>query len=150
MTRDVLSEPVMVVVRGTPVGQPRPRFDSRNRRSYTPDRSGKLSAWKSRVAGAVLSLPAAQKAALLRWQDEGFAMEIAIQVRMPKPPTTRLQRPTSKPDWDNVAKGIQDALEDARAIGNDSRVVKASVYKRWCREGEAPGATVVLAPFQGE
>lgn len=32
-----------------------------------------------------------------------------------------------KPDWDNLAKGVQDAL-----LNNDSMIWKASVEKYWC------------------
>lgn len=142
--------PVTIVVEGNPVGQPRRDVDPRTKRGYYKDPKGAVRSWKGRVKVAALGLPWELRTRMSKWREEGLAMEVAIQFRMPRPRTSKLERPTSKPDWDNLAKGTQDALEDVKAIGNDSRIVKASVYKRWAREGEAAGATIMLAPFQGE
>lgn len=141
-------DPVMIFVRGLPVAQPRAQVNTVTRRAYTPDKSGRLESWKTAVMGAVLGLSRREHRRLRLWASERIALQIVVQVRLKRARTSRLVHPTGKPDWDNLLKAIQDALEDARAIRNDSCIVMGSVLKRWTREQEAAGATILLAPYR--
>lgn len=50
---------------------------------------------------------------------------------------------TKKPDWDNAAKGIGDALVRLRFLGDDANIVDGRVRK-W--RGDEPGIRVTIRP----
>jgi Holliday junction resolvase RusA-like endonuclease len=57
----------------------------------------------------------------------------------------RLPWPLKKPDWDNVAKLIGDAL-NGRAYHDDAHIVQARVVKRWAVDGEHEHTLIRLEP----
>ncbi len=150
MTTTFPTAPVVLYVQGRPRPQPRAAVNTSSRRAYTPDASGELASWKARLQGAILGAPPDVRSRLRRWRDADLALEISMQIRLDRPKTSRRPHASVKPDWDNLAKAIQDALEDAQAFKNDSRIVRAQVLKRWTREGEQAGATIALAPYMEE
>lgn len=52
-----------------------------------------------------------------------------------------------KPDWDNVAKLVGDAL-NRLAYRDDSQIFAGSVRKAWCEDGEIEGLTVSICLFE--
>ena len=144
----VCSEPVVLYAYGKPKAQPRPKVNTMTRQARTPDESGEVRSWQARVHAAVLGASPACRQRLRDWGQADLALEISIQIRLTRPPSSRRPHASVKPDWDNLAKLIQDQLEKARALKNDSRIVRASVLKRWTREGEQSGATIVIAPYR--
>ena len=50
-------------------------------------------------------------------------------------------RPLTKPDWDNLAKTLQDVLTRLRFWEDDAQVYSASVEKWW---GEEPQITITI------
>lgn len=59
---------------------------------------------------------------------------VDIHVELPRPKTTKLPHP--KPDVDNFAKGILDAItKDGRFWADDSQVQTLYVTKLWGLEG---------------
>lgn len=61
-----------------------------------------------------------------------------------------LIRRSTHPDWDNLAKGYQDALADAGFFTNDSRVADGRLEKFW---SPVPGIAVTLTeidPMTGQ
>jgi len=57
--------------------------------------------------------------------------------------------PTSRPDLDNVAKLILDAL-NGLAYEDDSRVCLLDISKRYAREGEEPHTSVIISEIAAD
>jgi Holliday junction resolvase RusA-like endonuclease len=70
------------------------------------------------------------------------------QSRKPQPPTEAFPS-TKKPDVDNIAKGILDALTQAGVITDDSNVVRLAVEKWWQGNGAPPECRVTVASVAG-
>jgi Holliday junction resolvase RusA-like endonuclease len=135
-------------VAGTPRPQPRPRFVN-GRAVSTLD--AKSNAWKAALracAGHVLQRAGKTSESLgLR---EAISMELTFSFSTGE--EGRFGQPhTHKPDADNLAKLVMDALVDGGLwVGDDSRVADLTVRKRWCAAGEE-GVSVsvyVDAPVQ--
>jgi Holliday junction resolvase RusA-like endonuclease len=121
-------------VAGTPRPQPRPRFVN-GRAVSTLD--AKSNAWKAALracAGHVLQRAGKTSESLgLR---EAISMELTFTFATGE--EGRFGKPhTHKPDADNLAKLVMDALVDGGLwVGDDSRVADLTVRKRWCAAGE--------------
>jgi Holliday junction resolvase RusA-like endonuclease len=76
------------------------------------------------------------------WDDDLYVEIVCV---LPRPKTTKLSRP--KPDVDNYAKSVLDAVTQAGAWGDDSQVAALLVHKRWAAPGEAVGFSVRFAPI---
>ena len=77
------------------------------------------------------------------WFSVIFAWEL------PKSYPKRLHgmRKTTRPDVDNLLKGMQDALtETGRFWVDDSQVGLRSVYSRWNDDGESPRILITIEP----
>lgn len=71
---------------------------------------------------------------------------VAIKVVAERPKSTKLLAP--KPDVDNYAKGVLDAITDAeRFWKDDTQVTDLLVQKRWSSEGEPAGIFVHIIPL---
>jgi Holliday junction resolvase RusA-like endonuclease len=145
-------------VYGTPKGQPRPRAFSRGGRAAVYD-PGTAEGWKSLIAIACQEL----RGALI----EG-PVSVAMIFYMPRPkshfatsgaikPSAPQQWHTSKPDADNLAKAVLDALTTLRVWHDDDQVAELSVQKFY--EGERlvgrdqispPGVFVFIAEMSND
>lgn len=56
-------------------------------------------------------------------------VSVGIVVTVPRPKTSKLPHP--KPDVDNYAKAVLDAMTDARIWANDSQVAFLVIKKEW-------------------
>ena len=132
-----------IYAQGDPAPQPRPRM-TRTGRAYNPPTA---DAWKACVRAAwslsgeeafgdgalrlrlefVLSRPKGQ------WTTKG-------DLRTAAPATHR-----SKPDVDNLAKAVMDALENAGAFANDCAVQDLRTSKRYGAHCETPGCRITLS-----
>lgn len=134
---------VDVTVRGEPKAQPRPRAFARNGKAhvYTP---GTAEAWKGEIARMVgprepydgpvgVMLIFAMPRPKSHWAKGG----------VPKAGAPKL--PTGKPDLDNLAKGVLDALTTMGVWRDDDQVVTLDATKRY-DDGFGPGCDIRVWP----
>lgn len=92
--------------------------------------------WQKEAVGAINDA--------LRGEDpphmEG-PLTVGIIVSKTRPKTTKLSAP--KPDLDNFAKGVLDAMTKAGVWGDDSQVEFLAVKKQWADE---PGVHIEVTP----
>ena len=141
-------DPIRFFAPGEPKGQPRPRaFAFKGRaRVYDP---GTAEGFKSAIA-----------AAAEEWQGRLLPgpFSVSIELFFPRPkghfgskgnlkPSAPIYH-TGKPDLDNVAKAILDALSEKSGIGlwkDDNAVVHLSITKRWACLLFPTGADIQIA-----
>lgn len=132
-----------LVLPGVPTAKARARFDSRNRRTFTPK--------KVETAEAVVRWAAMQ-------EMHGTApiegpIEVSITAIMPIPASWSQRRKdvagggaphTNRPDADNLVKLVLDGLNKI-AFGDDAQVWRLTVEKRY---GAAPRFEVSVTPTE--
>ena len=136
---------IVLRVHGEPIPQPRERYDGRNRRTYRDSSTG-IEPWRQRVHLAFRALGSERWSYAADWAAARYALQISMLFLFTKPPTSRLDEPIGVPDWDNLAKAVQDALEKAGAYKNDSRITVARVSKVWRRPDEMEGVICLVEP----
>ena len=112
----------------TPSGKGRPRWDSRNRRTITPEKTRK----------------ATDEIIIHLWRSKPHLFQGPVKVildcvftRPKSAPKTRT-RPSVKPDIDNIAKLVLDAANKILWV-DDTQVVELHVYKTY---GSPEGITI--------
>lgn len=123
---------ISFVIPGAPVGKGRPKFARRGNfvTAYTPE---KTASYENLVK--VKAEEAMQGRALF---EGAVSVEIALFVTPPASWSQKKQRealagsvfPTSKPDADNVLKGIMDACNEI-VFKDDKQVVDVVISKRY-------------------
>lgn len=126
------SAAVAFVIPGTPVGKGRPKFARRGNftMAYTPEKTASYeNLVKVKAEEAMTGKPV-------------FAGAVEVFIRIiVTPPDSWSQKkkraalageiyPTTKPDWDNVGKGICDAMNEI-VFKDDKQIVDARVTKRY-------------------
>lgn len=124
---------------GEPIGKGRPRL-GRGGRTYTPE---KTAQWEKMAAQAI-ALQIRE-----RGLDEPLALVVDAYFTRPvkhgkRRRATREPKPT-KPDADNIAKAVADALEKSGVVVNDSRIAHLVVRKWWVGVGEHPRVDLALS-----
>lgn len=123
------------VIQGNPVGKARPRFTKQGY-AYTDE---KTKAYEQLVRIMYRSKYRGQPKA-----TGNVNVEIRITISVPKSATKKERevllsaRPMKKPDLDNVAKIILDALNGV-AYEDDKQVTSLTIYREW---GETPQVEV--------
>ena len=127
------------IIPGEPSGQGRPRFTTINghAKAYDPE--------KSRNYKAYVKLLALQAVNEINWKctDKPIRMTIVASCSIPKSATKKFrqmalagfERPTKKPDVDNIYKGIADALTGI-AYKDDKQIVSAEIYKNYAETAQ--------------
>lgn len=112
-----------------PMPCPRPRIALRGRVpvAYYPK---EYTAWKEQAADQLRELLPAD------YQPLTAPVCVSIICAVERPKTTKL--PAPRPDADNYAKSVMDAMTQAGIWKDDSLVVRLSVTKRWTQYGETP------------
>lgn len=129
---------VAFVIPGTPVGKGRPKFARRGNFTvaYTPEKTASYeNLVKVKAEEAMKGRPAI---------DGAVAVTIWLWVTPPASWSQKKQRqalsheilPTSKPDVDNVIKGIFDAMNEI-VWKDDKQAVDVSIRKRYSETARA-------------
>jgi len=127
---------------GKPVAQSRPRFAKRGNFSVAYD-AAPASDYKSWVK--VRALEAMREAGLsIIGRDVPLRLQATINLARPKGKPKRYTLPTSKPDCDNVLKGLQDAMESV-VYEADQQIVAVSVRKQY---HVCPGVQITIQEFK--
>lgn len=124
-------------VEGIPEAQARPRvfFGGGRPRAYSP-----RSAWRDRVA----------RAARLARPQAPFDGPLSLKIEFFFPRLASARKDTiggwkaTRPDLDNLIKGVMDALTDAGWWAEDSRVAAVEAYKVYTKVGRATGARIIV------
>ena len=136
-----------IVIPGQPVPQPRPRLSTwgGRARAYTPS-GHPIHAYRQAVE--LLA-----KASGTGATDGAVSVEIEAVYARPPSHWTKTGLASSAPDypgrnlgdWDNVAKGVLDAITDAGTVWHDdAQVVEASVRKRFAARTEEARTRVIV------
>ena len=133
---------------GKPLGKSRPRVTRRGI-TYTP----KATAEREQLVRTVFA------EAYRCTRPFTCALRVTVEAVYPVPASAPKAKredilsgkivPTVRPDVDNVAKLILDALNKT-AYTDDSQIVSLTVSKRYAHENELPHTVVDLVPFQAE
>ena len=135
-------------VPGSPIGQGRPKFSTINghAKAYDPEKSRNYKAYVKLLATQAM-------------KEQGFTMidgpcclDILACFEVPKSKSKKFrqaalegrERPTKKPDIDNIVKALQDAL-NGLAYKDDSSIVFLSVAKCY---SEVPRVEVILREIE--
>lgn len=135
-------------IAGPPVPQPRPKISTLGGRgrAYVKARHP-IHAYRQAIALA------AAAAARAGWTHTDAAVVLEVEAIFARPPShlTKTGEPRSgapafppRCDWDNLGKGVSDAIKSSGAVWrDDDQVVDGRVRKRYAARGE-PARTVVV------
>ena len=129
---------IIITIPGTPVGKGRPKFARRGKfvTTYTPEKTANYE--------NLVKFAAAQAMGDRAPLDCAVSVELLLFVTPPASWSNKKQlaamsgevRPTSKPDIDNVLKGIADACNGV-VWGDDKQIVECLVRKSYAAKAEA-------------
>lgn len=125
-------------IEGIPVPQGSMRAISVNGRARVFHNSDKkLRAWRNGVAHA---------ASMALDGNPGYdePVNVWMEFRLPRPPSTKRSAPSVKPDLDKLVRAVLDALEQSGVIKNDSRVCFINATKSYAEPGTEPGLELAI------
>lgn len=140
-----MSRAIHFVAYGTPKGQPRARACVRGNRAGVYD-PGTANDWKSEI-----KMQARNK--MIGHDLFTGPVELFVSCRMPRPKShfkrniLRENAPSwveKKPDVDNFAKAVMDALTNAQVWSDDKQVARLIVEKRYLKPGQSPHAWITI------
>jgi Holliday junction resolvase RusA-like endonuclease len=135
---------IVLTIPGQPVPQPRPRISTRGGigRAYVPS-DHPIHVYRQAVELLARGLGT---------KPDNCDYEVVIEAVFARPPShwtksglasKAPRRPA--PDWDNVAKGVQDAITNAGTIWyDDDQVVDGRCRKRYAERGEASRTVITI------
>jgi Holliday junction resolvase RusA-like endonuclease len=145
--------PITFSVPGQPVPQPRPRISTRGGfgRAYV-EKAHPIHVYRQAVQLAAI---AAARDYRHKTTDNHVVLVIsAVFARPPshlaKDGTPRASAPAFPPrvDWDNIGKGVSDAITDSGAIWlDDDQVVDGRVLKRYAYFGEQARTVITITRY---
>lgn len=139
---------ISIFVFGLPVAQPRPRAASikGKARMYNP---GTANEWKACVIHALQGHAGTFPA--------GTPVRCDLTFYLPRPlghygsgknahalKPSAPERPTGKPDRDNLDKAVCDAITAAAVWADDSQVTDGRIRKRYATQGRATGCEIII------
>jgi Holliday junction resolvase RusA-like endonuclease len=143
---------IQFFIPGTPKGQPRPKAFSRGGHAGVYD-PATANEWKQNVRDA------AKKCGLKFSESEPLSLTLHFWIARPKGhygsgKKSHILKPgapiwaTSKPDSDNLAKAVMDALNDCGFWPDDSIVAELNIAKRYTNSRET-GCLLSARPLSG-
>jgi len=145
MIEDNIIKVFEVFAEGTPKAQPRARAAVRggHARMYNP---GTADEWKKAIKDACIIMG---KTSLTD------PIDLTLEFRMERPkshykasgtlkPTSPRRMHDQKPDADNLAKAVMDALSDIEVWQDDDQVCSLHVYKRWADKYAPSGCQIII------
>lgn len=133
---------------GTPKGQPRPRAFVRGNRAAVYD-PGTAEGWKSEVARAMEPFENAKLegpfGVSLKFYMPRPKLHIGAKGLKPSAPRSLFYK---KPDADNLAKAVLDALTSIAVWKDDDAVTDLVVRKRWAND--RPGCLLKIYRLEDE
>ena len=129
-------------VEGIPVAQPRARHArvGNNVRTYYPA-SHPIGNWKNMV---IIAVREAFACAALPAQID-CPVFVRAEFVFPMVTTTKMLQKTSKPDCDNLVKGLLDGINNSGVWRDDSIVCSMHGIKRYAKDGELACTKVEIA-----
>lgn len=143
------AQTITFVVPGDPIPQPRPKISTwgGRGRGYIEARHPIHAYRQAIVIGATV-------AARGGWQRFDGPVILEVEAVFSRPPSHLTKggdlRTTAKAfpprcDWDNLGKGVSDAIKDARVVFfDDDQIVDGRVRKRYAVGGEAARTIVTI------
>jgi len=123
-------------IAGTPKAQPRPKAFCRGKRAgvYNPTTA---DAWKQAIKDAVkgLDLGKCPVGVILNFEFERPKSHYGSRKGVKYIKESSPEWHTQKPDLDNLAKAVLDAVGDAGAWHDDAQVTYLKVTKEWSMTG---------------
>ena len=114
---------IKFTVYGKPQGKARPRF-TRQGRAYTPKQTAD---YERQIKQAYISAGG-------QFISDTAPILICITAYFKKAKSNKMQAPTLKPDADNIAKAVCDALNGI-AYKDDKQITCLTVGKVWAEDG---------------
>lgn len=115
-------------IHGIPVAQGRPRFARKGNNVHVYDPK-ECKDWKKYIAWSVVQQGKA-------WFDGALEVDLIFYLPRPKMFNKMTAYPVKKPDIDNLAKAVFDALNGV-CFKADSQIVKATIRKEFREENQA-------------
>ena len=128
-------------VPGVPVPKARARVTTAGGKThaYTPKRTKDYEAKvAARAREAIRVMPCADFPV-----SDPLAMRVTFFLKSPKSRRKWQLWPAKRPDWDNLAKAVTDAM-NALVYRDDAQIVDAQVSKRYAADGDEPHALVTV------
>lgn len=129
---------------GDPVPYTAPKTARRRKRgggSYTAFISPpQYVAWKKFVAQVVQG----------SWDYEGpmkGPVCLTLKFYLKRPKSSKRKVPDVKPDWDNLGKGVCDALKNDVLFHDDAQVVEGSIGKYYTNNDQAAGVEIKISEW---
>lgn len=129
-------------VPGAPVAQSRPRFARRGSFVTTYD-AAPAKDYKSWVKSCAVDAMAKAGLSIIK-RDVPLCLRVTINLARPKSRPKKYTQPTTKPDCDNVLKGLQDAMESI-VYEADQQIVSVTVRKQYA---ETPGVVIIITEYK--
>ena len=119
---------IRAFVRGNPIAQPRPRITARGRHgvAYVP-RGHAIHAWRAAIREEMERCVSQSEQ---EFPIRGESLHVMMSFYLRKPKSNRKTLPISRPDLDNLAKAVLDAVNGV-IWGDDSQVTTVVMSKRW-------------------
>lgn len=139
-------------------GKPRPKGSMRavgpRGRGGMKEDNENSGPWRDSVAWAARrAMRTHADATGVDWERMEGPISIGLHFRFDKPkgaPKTRETFPVTRStyDLDKLQRCIFDACTDSGVWRDDSQVVAVAAAKAYCKNGEIPGVTIVVRPFE--